>query len=158
VGAINSRPGEGEQLWVLGCFAEIIVAGEAVGDRFALIDFLAPRHLSPPLHTHPQDETFILLDGRLTFQAGEERFEAEPEATVVVPAGVHHTWQVDSETARMLVISTPAGIDRLFRDAGIPAGSPTLPPAGAGPSPEVVEQALRRHRHDNFGPPLGPDD
>jgi len=53
----------------------------------------------------------------------------------------------------MLVISTPAGIDRLFRDAGIPAS-----PAGAGPSPEVVEQALVRHRHENFGPPLGPDD
>ena len=134
---MHSRPGQGEQLWVLGCFAEIVVPGEAVEDRFALIEFLAPRHLSPPLHTHPQDETFILVDGRLTFQAGEERFDAETDATVVVPAGVRHTWRVDSETARMLVISTPAGIDRLFRDAGVPAASPTLPPAGVGPPPEL---------------------
>jgi len=77
-GAMHSPQGDGEQIWVLGCLATIIVPGEAVDERFALIEFLAPRHLSPPLHTHPQDETFIMLDGRLTFQAaGEQRFVAE---------------------------------------------------------------------------------
>jgi quercetin dioxygenase-like cupin family protein len=158
-GAMHSPQGEGEQIWVLGCLATIIVPGEAVGERFALMEFLAPRHLSPPLHTHPQDETFVMLDGRLTFQAGgEQRFVAEAGATVAVPAGVRHTWRVDSDTARILVISTPAGLDRLFRDAGVAALAPTLPPPDAGPSPETVEQALRAHRHDNFGPPLGPDD
>jgi quercetin dioxygenase-like cupin family protein len=158
-GAVHSPAGAGEELWVLGCLATIIVPGEAVGDRFALMEFLAPRHLSPPLHTHPQDETFIMLDGRLTFQAGgEQRFVAEAGATVVVPTGVRHTWRVDTDTARMLVISTPAGLDRLFRDAGVAALAPTLPPPNAGPSPETVEQALRTHRHDNCGPPLGPND
>jgi quercetin dioxygenase-like cupin family protein len=156
--ALYSPPGAGEPLWVLGCYLTIVVPGEAVEDRFALIELLAPHHLSPPLHTHPQDETFFFLDGRLTFLADGERFEVETGATVVVPAGVRHTWRVDSETARMLVLSTPAGLDRLLRDAGVPAAGATLPPPDAGPSPEVVERALREHRHENYGPPLGPDD
>ena len=155
---LHSRAGDGERIWVLGTLATVIVPGEAVDDRFALIEFLAPHHLSPPLHTHPQDETFTILDGVLTFQSGEDRFVVETGATVVVPAGVRHTWRVDTDTARLLVISTPAGLDRLFRDAGVPALDATLPPADAGPAPEVVEQALRTHRHDNFGPPIGPDD
>jgi quercetin dioxygenase-like cupin family protein len=144
---------------VLGTLATIIVAGEAVDDRLALIEFLAPRNLSPPLHTHPQDETFIILEGGLTFQLGDEPlFAVEAGATVVAPAGVRHTWRVDSDTTRMLVISTPAGLDRLFRDAGVPAHSATLPPPDAGPAPEIVEQALRTHRHDNLGPPIAPLD
>jgi len=34
---------------------------EASNGRFALIEFLFPRHGSPPLHTHPQDESYIDL-------------------------------------------------------------------------------------------------
>jgi hypothetical protein len=70
-----SGSGEGEQLWFLGTLAIVRVAGEASDGRFALIEFLFPRHASPPLHTHPLDESYIVLEGRLTLQAGEQRFE-----------------------------------------------------------------------------------
>jgi hypothetical protein len=53
-----SAPGEGERLWFVGTLATIRVPGEAVDGRFALIEFLFPRHASPPLHTHPQDESY----------------------------------------------------------------------------------------------------
>ena len=33
---------------------------------FALIEFLFPQWASPPLHTHPQDESYVVLEGRLT--------------------------------------------------------------------------------------------
>ena len=65
-----SAPGDGDRLWFLGTLAIIRVPGEAVDGRFALIEFLFPRHASPPLHTHPQDESYILLDGQLTVHAG----------------------------------------------------------------------------------------
>src|SRR5262249_10476058 len=65
-----SAPGEGEQLWFLGTLATIKLPGEAVDGRFALIEFLFPRGSSPPMHTHPQDESYFVLDGRLTLQAG----------------------------------------------------------------------------------------
>ncbi|MDX6476322.1 MAG: hypothetical protein QOH95_1833 [Gaiellaceae bacterium] len=154
-----SGPGEGEQLWFLGTLATIKVAGEATDGRFALLEFLFPRHASPPLHTHPQDESYIVLEGRLTVQAGEERFELSAGAAAVVPMGVAHTFRVDSDTARVLVLSTPAGLERMVRDGSVPATSPTLPPADAArPAPEQLEAMFRAHGQVNVGPPLGPGD
>jgi len=154
-----SDSGEGEQLWFLGTLATIKVSGEASDGRFALIEFLFPRHASPPLHTHPQDESYIVQEGRLTVQAGEQRFELVPGAAAVVPMGVAHTFRVDSDTARVLVLSTPAGLERLVRDGSVPALTPTLPPGETPrPSAERLEAIFRAHGQVNVGPSLPPDD
>ena len=83
-----SGAGEGEQLWFLGTLATIKVSGEATDGRFALIEFLFPHHASPPFHTHPQDESYIVLEGRLTVQAGDKRFQLEAGAAAVVAGAV----------------------------------------------------------------------
>src|SRR5438477_12340023 len=116
-----SQPDEGEQLWFLGTLAIVRVPGEATGGRFALIEFLFPRDASPPLHTHPQDESYVVVEGRLTVQADNQRVRLAAGATAVVPMGVPHTFLVESETARVLVLSTPAGLERLVRDGSVPA-------------------------------------
>ena len=152
-----SRPGEGEPVWFLGTLATIRVPGEAVGGRFALIEFLFPGGASPPLHTHPQDESYYVLEGRLTVRAGDRRFVLEPGAAAVAPMGVAHSFLVDSETARVLTLSTPAGLERFVRDGGVPASAPTLPPADAPrPSSEELERIFARHEVANVGPPLAP--
>jgi quercetin dioxygenase-like cupin family protein len=154
-----SAAGVGERLWFLGTLATIRVPGEASDGHFALIEFLFPRHTSPPLHTHPQDESYIVLEGRLTIQAGEQRFELEDGAAAVVPMGVAHTFRVDSETARVLVLSTPAGLERMVRDGAVPANLPTLPPADAPrPGPEELDRIFAAHGQVSLGPPLGPQD
>jgi len=153
-----SGVGQGEHLWFLGTLAIIRVAGEASDGRFALIEFLFPRNTSPPLHTHPQDESYIVQEGRLTLQADEQRIELVAGAAAVVPMGVAHTFRVDSESAQVLVLSTPAGLERLVRDGSIPATRPTLPPSEtARPSPEQLEELFRTHGQVNVGPPLLPD-
>ena len=154
-----SEPGEGERLWFLGTLATIRVPGEASDGRFALIEFLFPRHASPPLHTHPQDESYIVLEGRLTLQAGDQRFELTTGGAAVVPIQVPHTFRVESDTARVLVLSTPAGLERMIRDASVPAAAATLPPSETPrPSPEELEGIFRAHGQVNLGPPLIPDD
>ncbi len=143
-----SGAGKGEQFWFLGTLATIKVPGEASDGRFALIEFLFPRH-----------ESYIVQEGRLTVQAGEERFELTPGAAAVVPMGVAHTFRVDSDTARVLVLSTPARLERLVRDGSVPAMTPTLPPSETPrPSPEQLEGIFRAHGQVNVGPPLPPDD
>ena len=135
------------------------MSGEASPGRFALIEFLFPRYASPPLHTHPQDESYIVLEGTLTVKAGEQRFELTPGAAAVVPMGVAHTFRVDSHTARALVLSTPAGLERMVRDGSVTATTPTLPPKGTPrPSPEQLEGIFRAHGQINVGPPLAPSD
>jgi quercetin dioxygenase-like cupin family protein len=154
-----SASGEGERLWFVGTLATIRVPGEAVGARYALIEFLFPQHASPPRHTHPQDESYIVIDGHLTVDAGGQRFELETGGAATVPIGVPHTFRVDSETARVLVLSTPAGLERFVRDGGFPATAPTLPPAHAPRrSADELAQIFQAHGQINVGPPLTPDD
>jgi quercetin dioxygenase-like cupin family protein len=154
-----SHSGTGEQLWFLGTLATIRLSGEASDGRFALIEFLFPRHASPPLHTHPQDESYIVLEGNLTLQAGRQRFELMPGGAAVVPMGVAHTFRVDSDEARVLVLSTPAGLERMVRDGAVPATKPTLPPRQTPrPSPEELEELFRAHGQVNVGPRLAPND
>ena len=156
---LRSGPGEGEHIWFLGSLVTIKVPGEAVAGRCSIVEFLIPHHASPPRHHHPEDETFTLIDGRLTFVSGDERFLCEAGASWVVPRGVPHTFRVESESARIVGVFSPAGVERCFREAGLPADTPTLPPAAAAPRPmEEIEQALRAYGHVNVGPPLGPDD
>ena len=92
-------------------------------------------------------------------QAGEQRFELVAGAAAVVPMGVEHTFRVDSESARVLVLSTPAGLERLVREGSVPALAPTLPPSGTPrPSPEQLEAIFRAHGQVNVGASLPPDD
>src|SRR2546421_12604500 len=128
-GATSSALGEGQQLWFLGTLATIRVPGEAVDGSFALIEFRFPQYASPPLHTHPQDESYVVLEGRMTIVAGDRRFELGLGGTGVVPMGVPHTFRVESETARVLALSTPAGIERMVVEGSVPAPAATLPPA-----------------------------
>jgi quercetin dioxygenase-like cupin family protein len=162
VGAMDatwSAPGEGERRWFLGTLATIRVPGDAVEDRYALIEFLFPQWASPPRHTHPQDESYIVLEGSLTIATDADRFVLEEGAVGAVPRGVGHTFRVDSEGARVLVLSTPGGLERMVRDASVAASAPTLPPPDAPrPAPEELERIFAAHGQVNVGPPLEPGD
>ncbi len=158
-------------LWFLGTLARVKLGGEATGGRLALVEILLPRAAAPPLHSHPQDETFYVLDGELVvwLVAAEERATApadghppasgatdgrrcSPGDVVFAPAGVPHTFLVESDTARLLVLSTPAGIERYVRELSEPARWPWLQPPAEGPRVaaerlEAVERALGVVRH-----------
>lgn len=133
--------------------------GEAVGGRYSLIEFAFPHLASPPRHTHPQDETFIVLEGELTVVTDEERFTLSPGDVGAFPAGTVHSFRVDSDGARVLALSTPAGLEAMVRDLSVQAARPTLPPPDAPrPDADELQRVFAAHGQVNHGPPLGPDD
>jgi quercetin dioxygenase-like cupin family protein len=44
----------------------------------------------PRLHRHPYDETWIVQEGHLTFQLGDERIDVVPGDIVIAPPEVPH--------------------------------------------------------------------
>ena len=54
-----------------------------------VLDHSEPGH-GPKLHKHPYDETWVVVEGNLTFQAGDERYEAGPGDIVIVPPSAPH--------------------------------------------------------------------
>jgi hypothetical protein len=76
---------------------------------------------------------------------------------VFAPAGAPHTFRIESDTARMLFLSTPAGIEEYVRAVGEPAQWPWLQPPTDGPRVAAdrmaeVERRLGMVRH---APPPG---
>lgn len=78
-----------------------------------------------PIHSHPWEETFYVLEGELDIQLGERRVIAETGSSIYFPKNVVHSFTVRSETARLLVI-LPGFADAFYRDVSKEIS--TLPP------------------------------
>jgi hypothetical protein len=50
-----------------------------------------------------------------------------------MPMEVGHTFRLDSIAARVLMLSTPAGLEQMVRDGSVPAITLTLPPSETHP-------------------------
>ncbi len=161
---------DGDKLWFLGTLARMKLDGAQTDGRFALWEGILPLGAAPPLHSHPQDETFFVLEGELTAWIVEPSLAVEdswvaacgrrcaPGTVVFAPGGTPHTFRVESDTARMLFLSTPAGIEDYVRALGEPARWPWLQPPPDGPRVAAerlaaVERELGIVRH---GPPPPP--
>jgi mannose-6-phosphate isomerase-like protein (cupin superfamily) len=64
--------------------------GEDHGATISVIlDHPEPGH-GPRLHKHPYDEAWVINEGNLTFQSGEQQLEARPGDIVIVPPHTPH--------------------------------------------------------------------
>ncbi len=55
------------------------------------------------LHRHPYDETWVVHEGNLTFQLGEERHQVGPGDIVIAPPRVPHKFTNDGPGPSSLV-------------------------------------------------------
>jgi quercetin dioxygenase-like cupin family protein len=147
-----------EPLWFLGILVRVLLDGKMTGGQFALIDATLPMGAAPPLHSHPQGETFYILDGVVTMWIDEQERKSRAGAVGFAPGGSAHTWRVESDTARMLILSTPAGIEDYIRALSEPAAWPWLqsPPEAPRIPAERIEEAERRFGVVRHGPPPEP--
>jgi quercetin dioxygenase-like cupin family protein len=151
--ALNAQ--EGEALWFFGTLMLVKASAKQTGERFSLVEQHGRRGMATPLHRHAGDEeTFYVLDGELTFYLEDLQPRGiSPGGFVHVPGGEVHAFQVDSESARWLDLTTP-NHEQFFRAAGEPAQSLTLPP-DAPPDIEKVQAAAKEFGAEILGPPPG---
>ncbi len=147
--------GEGEAIWYVNNRATIKASAATTGGRFGLVEMVvAPGH-GPPLHVHhAEDAALWVLEGRFTFQVGEDTFSAGPGAFVFQPRGIPHTFRLDSAgPARLLVLLMPGGGEGFFVAGGRPAGGEGLPTPSA-PEFSLLQAAAANHHLEFVGPPL----
>src|ERR687893_1211221 len=131
-GPIHVASGEGTMRWVVGDLVTFKIAGEHTNGAFTLGEEVTPPQGGPPphLHTH-EDETFYVVEGELEFVVGESTISAGAGSVVHGPKGTPHSFRnVGSAPSRMVVIITPAGLERFFEEAGEPVTDPSSPPEG----------------------------
>jgi quercetin dioxygenase-like cupin family protein len=158
-----------EPLWFLGTLQRVKLEGAQSDGRLAVWEGVMPRGAAPPLHSHPQDETVYVLEGELTAwvvaseELGDDWVERDPRrlgpgSLLYAPGGTPHTFRVESDTARLLFMSTPAGVEEYVKALAEPARWPWLqpPPDGERVAPDrlrEVEERLGMIRHAPPPPP-----
>ena len=155
VAPIALKAGEGEALWFLGTLATIKASSESTGGRVAVIDHLAPRGSGSPLHMHHnEDEWFYITEGELTFWVGGEMITATAGSFVYGPRNIPHTFIVNSEQARFLLVTEPAGFENFMRVLAEPAQQLEIPPpATEPPDVEGMSRLAAEYGIEILGPP-----
>jgi Cupin domain len=70
-----------------------------------------------------------VLEGEVTLSVGGQTIKATPGTMVFLPRDVVHSFVIDSEQLRVLILLTPAGFEGWFKEFSLPASAMTLPPA-----------------------------
>jgi len=106
------------------------------------MEALVPPGGGPPPHIHTrEDETYYLLAGQIEVLLGEETIVIGPHDFVNIPRGIVHCFRnTGTETARMLLTFTPAGIEKWFEETLERA------PNDAQEAPDNIDEVVARLR------------
>ena len=132
--------------WQLDILWLIHVTSQQTGGAYCLLEEYCPKNSGPPPHYHDQVEGFYLLEGEITFQAGDEILQAQDGFSVTIPRGTVHSFRVDSEVAHILNFYTPGGFEQTIIELGQPALTRTMPPPGVDKpvAPERIQSVLQQ--------------
>ncbi|MBV8256588.1 MAG: cupin domain-containing protein [Actinobacteria bacterium] len=120
----------------------------------SLVESEARQGNMPPLHVHDEDETFYVLEGRLSLHLPGESVEIGPGESAFGPRGIPHTYRVESaEDARWLVTTSDGEFAAFVAETSSPAENGGYAPVEAMPAPEALAAAGARHGIVILGPP-----
>jgi quercetin dioxygenase-like cupin family protein len=86
-----------------GMRTRALIATEHGFTSFFVAEFEMDEGASIPLHTHPIEEGFVVTEGAVTIQLGEETITATAGSVVRIPPGVPHALRNQAiDSARVL--------------------------------------------------------
>lgn len=104
----------------------------------------------PPFHVHNnEDVVFLLLSGSALAWAGDEEYELREGG--ILPRRIPHGYRITSEKADLLFISTPGGLEKMFRHAGRDLREPR--PEGFEIPAQLLAEAAELSGNVVLGPP-----
>jgi len=132
--------GQGKKIAAAGDLYTFLTEGENTSRSYALWEAVVPPGGGPPPHVQSrEDEGFYVLEGEITFVADGQKVVARKGTFLNVPRGVLHTFKNESPAdARMLILVAPAGMEKMFEEAGTVFTDPSAKPSP--PTPEEMER------------------
>jgi quercetin dioxygenase-like cupin family protein len=150
-GVVFRPAGSGPATWAMGSLFERLVSGDESGDELGAAIVTQPPGIATPLHVHTNEaEAFYLLDGQLTYRAGEELLHLSEGDFIFLPRGVPHAFRVTGTSPmRCLALTVPGRLLSLYDEVGVPAQERRLPGDDGVPMAEEIS------RWNRVGPAYG---
>ena len=141
------KPSEGRRIGIVGDLYRFLATGEDTECKYATFEAIVPPGSGPPPHIHSrEEESFLVLEGEMTFQLGEDRIVANEGTFLNMPVGSLHCFKNESDkTARLLISVAPAGLEQMFLEVGQPLAddATSAPPPSQGDIEKLLEAAPR---------------
>ncbi|MFI0453141.1 cupin domain-containing protein [Actinomadura sp. 6N118] len=136
--------------WIGGSVFSVLLDAEATGGQLTVGGFDVSEGEAPPFHVHNnEDVVFLLLSGSVLVWAGEEEHELREGG--ILPRRIPHGYRITSEKADLLFISTPGGLEKMFRHAGRDLREPR--PEGFEIPAQLLAEAAELSGNVVLGPP-----
>jgi mannose-6-phosphate isomerase-like protein (cupin superfamily) len=141
------QPGEGTPVTAFGSEILFKLGAEDTDQRFTLGLATVPPGNGPPPHVHePDDEVFIIIEGRYEVLMDGAWVALEPGSVAYLPRGATHTIRNVGETpGRHWVLTAPAGFERFYAKAAEEFEGP------GGPDPEALRRIALEHGYRFLG-------
>ena len=152
------EPQEGPSVSVVGDTYRIIRGSEQTDGAYALIDMLIPLKGGPLPHSHVTfQEAFYIIDGEITIITKEKTHTAKKGSYVNIPFNgpIHKFTNKTDNSAHILCLITPAGMEKMFEEVGKPVVADTFLPR-----PEMTPEELKQFQNiaEKYGAKLYPPD
>lgn len=159
---IYQAAGDAPGTWALGSLFERLLSGSQSGGAFDISLVTQPPGTATPLHRHTREaELFYLLDGSMTYRAGDATFHLSAGDFIYLPLGIPHALRVTGiGPTRFLALTAPAGLMELYNEVGMRAAGHHLPGAEGPPLDGQIAAWHRltpRYGLEVLGPPLPVD-
>jgi quercetin dioxygenase-like cupin family protein len=141
------------ELSFLGTRTYVTATAAQTGGGFGLVEHVLPPGFASPYHLHHgEDESFYVVEGRMTFVVDGQAITAGPGAFLFGPRLVPHGFRVEGDTlARLLLLATPGGFEQFVVELSQPAPAAGAPPAGP-PDMATLMAVAARYQIDILGP------
>lgn len=152
----SAEPGQGRAIWHMGALMVFKATSAQTGNQFWLAEQTSRGGYASPVHVHTrEDETFYVLEGHLSIEIGDAMHQPVAGSCVFAPRNVPHSYKVESELARWLVLGTPGGFDGWFFDTGKPADRLEVPEFNPADFPDFgdVIASVQAYGGKVLGPP-----
>ena len=143
-----------DAFWWQGGLYRMKARAADTGGALGLVEASLYRGFGPPLHVHHrEDEAFYVIEGEIRFRQADQEFVGAPGTWVWGPREVPHTFKVESESARALILVTPGGFERMFELGGVPVSESPEPPVQEYDRDHTVSSS-RQFGFEVIGPQL----
>ena len=151
--AYLAQPEQQQKLeWLDGGVFAVLLDAAATDGQLTVGRFSVGKGEAPPYHMRTrEDEIFLLLKGSALLWSDDQETELSEGGIVYLPRNIPHGYRITSDTADLLMITTPGGIEGMFRQAGRDLANPR--PEGFQISPQRMAEAADAYGQIVLGPP-----
>jgi quercetin dioxygenase-like cupin family protein len=115
--------------WFLSLPTWIRASGAETGGTFSLVEQLVPPGFASPWHVHHnEDESFYVIDGKVTVVVANRSTTLSTGDYAFGPRGIPHGFRIEGERpARVLLMTSGATFAEFVRETSQPADGPKAP-------------------------------